>query len=108
MLAQRSVAVLLLLPLLALISVGILYWIKYGKQEKSGAGKQEIAYHKVFLALVGSGYLSMYSVWIGGIVMLLLARWYDSVFGADWVAPVAAPGQVFTTGHFLLGEASQS
>jgi protein-S-isoprenylcysteine O-methyltransferase Ste14 len=39
--------------------------------------------------------------------MLLLARWYDSVFSAEWVAPVAAPGQVLGlvalyTGSLLL------
>jgi protein-S-isoprenylcysteine O-methyltransferase Ste14 len=75
MLAQRLVAVLLLLPLLALISVSISYWSAYGKEEKRGAGKQAIAYNKLCLALVGIGYFGIWPFWLGGIVLLFIDRY---------------------------------
>jgi protein-S-isoprenylcysteine O-methyltransferase Ste14 len=74
MLPQRLVAVLLLLPLLALMAVSIRYWIAYGKQEKHGSGKRHVGYNKLFLTLMAIGYLSIWPLWVGGIVLLFLNR----------------------------------
>jgi len=78
MLPQKLVAVLLPLPLLALIFVSISYWIVYGKVEKHGSGKQHICYNRFFLTLVAIGYLGIWPFWVGGIVLLFLGRYYTA------------------------------
>lgn len=76
MLPERLTAVLLSLPLLALIIVSISYWITYGKEEKQGSGKHHIFYNRFFLTLVAIGYFGIWPLWVGGIVMLFLNRYY--------------------------------
>jgi protein-S-isoprenylcysteine O-methyltransferase Ste14 len=76
MLPERLTAVLLSLPLLALIIVSIPYWITYGKEEKQGSGKHHIFYNRFFLTLVAIGYFGIWPLWVGGIVMLFLNRYY--------------------------------
>ena len=76
MITQRVAAVLLSLPLLVLLLVTRTYWSTYGKQEKSGSRKRHIAYKKFFLALVGMGYFGIWIVWIGGIVLLFMEKYY--------------------------------
>jgi len=73
---QRLTAILLSLPLLALIFYSISYWITYGKEEKHGSGKQHISYNRFFLTLVAIGYFSIWPLWVGGIVFLFLNRYY--------------------------------
>jgi protein-S-isoprenylcysteine O-methyltransferase Ste14 len=76
MLPQRFTAVLLSVPLLALVFVSIAYWIAYGKAEKHGSGKQHIGYNKFFLILVAMGYFGIWLFWLSGIVLLFLDRYY--------------------------------
>jgi protein-S-isoprenylcysteine O-methyltransferase Ste14 len=76
MLPQRLTAVLLSLPLLALLFVSISYWIKYGRKEKHGSGKQHIGYNRFFLTLVAIGYFGIWLFWLSGIVLLFLDRYY--------------------------------
>ena len=76
MLPQRLAAVLLSLPLLALLFVSVSYWITYGREEKHGSGKQHIGYNKFFLTLVGIGYFGIWLFWLTGIVLLFLDRYY--------------------------------
>jgi protein-S-isoprenylcysteine O-methyltransferase Ste14 len=76
MLPQRLTAVLLLLPLLALIFVSISYWITYGKAERQGTDKQHIRYSKFSLALVAIGYFGIWLSWVGAIVFLFLDLYY--------------------------------
>ena len=77
LLPQRLTAVLLSLPLLALLFVSISYWITYGREEKHGSGKQHIGYNKFFLTLVAIGYFGIWLFWLSGIVLLFLDRYYD-------------------------------
>jgi protein-S-isoprenylcysteine O-methyltransferase Ste14 len=79
MLPERLTAFLLSLPLLALILVGVSYFIAYGKEEKRGSGKQHIGYNKFFLALVAIGYFGIWPLWVGGIVLLFLNRYYAAL-----------------------------
>ncbi|MBN1878286.1 MAG: isoprenylcysteine carboxylmethyltransferase family protein [Anaerolineae bacterium] len=91
MLPQRLIAVLLALPLLALISVNISYWKTYCREEKRGEGKQSIAYNKLYLALVAIGYFGIWPLWIGGMVLLFLERYYvalDVLIGAFLMIPL--------------------
>jgi len=76
LLPQRLTAVLLSLPLLALLFVSISYWITYGREEKHGSGKQHIGYNKLFLTLVAIGYFGIWLFWLSGIVLLFLDRYY--------------------------------
>jgi protein-S-isoprenylcysteine O-methyltransferase Ste14 len=76
MLPERLTAVLLSLPLLALVLVSVSYWVTYGKEEKRGSGKQCIGYNKFFLALVAIGYFGIWPFWVGGMVFLFLDRYY--------------------------------
>jgi protein-S-isoprenylcysteine O-methyltransferase Ste14 len=76
MLPQRLTAVLLSLPLLALVFVGISYWITYGREERHGSGKRLICYKKFYLTLVAIGYFGMWPLWMMGIVLLFLNRYY--------------------------------
>jgi len=78
MLSQRLTAVLLSLPLLAMILVSVRYWIEFGKGERRGGSKHHISYNKFFLALVGIGYFGVWPFWVGGIVFL---DRYHPVFG---------------------------
>jgi protein-S-isoprenylcysteine O-methyltransferase Ste14 len=77
-LPQRLTAVLLSLPLLALIFVSISYWITFGKEERHGSGKQHICYKKLFLTLVAVGYFGMWLSWVGAIVILFLDLYYTT------------------------------
>ena len=76
MLPQRLTAVLLSLPLLALLFVSISYWITYGREKKRGSGKRQIGYNKFFLTLVAIGYFGIWLFWLSGIVLLFLYRYY--------------------------------
>jgi protein-S-isoprenylcysteine O-methyltransferase Ste14 len=79
MLPQRPTAVLLSLPLLALILVSVSYWIAHGKEERRGSGKQRICYNKFFLTLVAIGYFGIWPLWVGGIVLLFLDLYYATL-----------------------------
>jgi protein-S-isoprenylcysteine O-methyltransferase Ste14 len=89
MLPQRLTAVLLSLPLLALISVSISYWITYGKEEKHGSGKQHICYNKFFLALVAVGYFGIWPSWVGAIVLLFLGLYCATFHFLTFSFPMA-------------------
>jgi protein-S-isoprenylcysteine O-methyltransferase Ste14 len=84
MLPQRIVAVLLSLPLLALVFVSISYWNTYGKEEKRGSGKQHIGYNKFFLSLVAIGFFGIWPFWLGGVVLLFLDRYYAVLDALTW------------------------
>lgn len=75
MLPQKLGAGLLTLPLLVLAFVSILYWIRYGKQEKRASDKQHIDYNKFYLTLVAIGYFGIWVFWLGGILMLFIERY---------------------------------
>lgn len=77
MLPQRLTAYLLAFPLIVLLFVSISYWIRFGRQEKAGSGKQHIVYNKFFLTLVAIGYFAIWVFWLGGIVLLYLDRYYS-------------------------------
>jgi protein-S-isoprenylcysteine O-methyltransferase Ste14 len=76
MLPQRLTAVLLSLPLLALILVSVSYWLTYRREEKHGSGKQYIGYNKFFLTLVAIGYFGIWLFWLSGIALMFLGRYY--------------------------------
>jgi protein-S-isoprenylcysteine O-methyltransferase Ste14 len=76
MLTQRLTAILLSLPLLALLFISISYWITYGREEKHSSGKQYIGYNKLFLTLVAIGYFGIWPFWLSGIVLQFLDRYY--------------------------------
>jgi len=80
MLPQRLTAVLLSVPLLAMIFVSVRCWIEFGKEERRVSGKQYISYNKFFLTLVAIGYFGIWPFWVGGIVFVFLNR-YSIVFG---------------------------
>jgi protein-S-isoprenylcysteine O-methyltransferase Ste14 len=82
-------AVLLSLPLLALIFVSISYWIAYGKEEKHGSGKQHICYNKFFLTLVAIGYFGIWLSWVGAIVFLFLDLYYTRFHFLAFSFPMA-------------------
>jgi protein-S-isoprenylcysteine O-methyltransferase Ste14 len=94
MLPQRLAAVLLSLPLLALILVSVSYWIAYGKEERRGSGKQRICYNKFFLTLVAIGYFGIWPLWVGGIVLLFLNRYYAALDFLTFSFPMASFVQV--------------
>ena len=74
MLPERLLAVLLLLPLLGIVSVGVRYWIEFGKDE-AHPGKQRINYNRFFLTLLAVGYFGLWPSWVGAIVLLSLERY---------------------------------
>ena len=64
------------MPLLTLLFVSISYWITYGMEEKHDSGKRHIGYNKLFLTLVAIGYFGIWLLWLSGIVLLFLNRYY--------------------------------
>lgn len=94
MLPQRLTAVLLSLPLLALIFVSISYWITYGRGEKHGSGKHLICYNKFFLTLVAIGYFGIWPLWVMGIVLLFLSRYYAALDFLTFTFPMASFVQI--------------
>jgi protein-S-isoprenylcysteine O-methyltransferase Ste14 len=90
MLPQRLTAVLLSLPLLALVFVSISYWITYGREEKHGSGKHLICYNKLFLVLVAIGYFGIWPLWVMGIVLLFLNRYYAALDFLTFSSPMAS------------------
>jgi protein-S-isoprenylcysteine O-methyltransferase Ste14 len=103
MLPQRLTAVLLSLPLLALMFVSISYWITYGKEEKYGAGKQRIGYNKFFLTLVAIGYFGIWPLWVGGIVLLFLNRYYAMLDLLTFSFPMASFVQIVGLAVLYVG-----
>jgi protein-S-isoprenylcysteine O-methyltransferase Ste14 len=89
MLQQRLVAVLLSLPLLALIFVSVSYWVTYGKEEKHSSGKQHIRYNKFFLTLVAIGYFGIWPSLVGAIVFLFLDLYYATFHFLVFSFPMA-------------------
>jgi protein-S-isoprenylcysteine O-methyltransferase Ste14 len=89
MLPPRVTAILLSLPLLALILVSISYWITYGKEEKRASGKQHICYDKFFLSLVAIGYFGLWLSWVGAIVLLFLDLYYAKFHFLVFSCPMA-------------------
>ncbi len=77
MLPQRLSAILLFLPLLAILLVSIRYWIDFGKEEKHNSDKQNIAYNKFYLTLLGIGFFSIWLFWLGGTGLFFLNRYYE-------------------------------
>jgi protein-S-isoprenylcysteine O-methyltransferase Ste14 len=94
MLPERLTAVLLSLPLLALVFVSVSYFITYGKEEKRNSGKQRIGYNKFFLTLVAIGYLGIWPLWVGGIVLLFLDRYYAVLDFLLFAVPMAPLVQI--------------
>ena len=94
MLPERLTAVVLSLPLLALLFVSISYWITYGKEKKRGSGKQCIDYNKFFLTLVAVGYFGIWPLWLGGIVMLFLNRYYAALDLLTFSMPMVSIVQI--------------
>jgi protein-S-isoprenylcysteine O-methyltransferase Ste14 len=94
MLPQRLTAVLLSLPLLALILVSVSYWITYSKEEKHGSSKQRIGYNKFFLTLVAIGYFGIWPLWVGGMVLLFLNRYYAALDFLTFSFPMASFVQI--------------
>jgi protein-S-isoprenylcysteine O-methyltransferase Ste14 len=78
-LPQRLAAILLSLPLLALILVSVSYWVRYGKEERHGPSKQQIRYHKFYLTLMATGYFGIWPTWVGAIVLLFLDLYYATL-----------------------------
>ena len=89
MLPQRLTAVLLSLPLLALMFVSVSYWVTYRKEEKQGSGKQHIRYNRIFLTLVAIGYFGIWPSWAGAIVFLFLDRYYATFHLLVFSSPIA-------------------
>jgi protein-S-isoprenylcysteine O-methyltransferase Ste14 len=94
MLPQRFTAVLLSLPLLALIFVSISYWITYGREEKHGSGKHLIRYDKFFLTLMAIGYFGIWPLWMMGIVLLFLNQYYATFDSLTFPFPMASFMQI--------------
>jgi protein-S-isoprenylcysteine O-methyltransferase Ste14 len=94
MLPERLTAFLLSLPLLALILVSVSYFITYGKEERHGSGKQRIGYNKFFLALVAIGYFGIWPLWVGGMVLLFLNRYYAALNFLILAIPMAPLVQI--------------
>jgi protein-S-isoprenylcysteine O-methyltransferase Ste14 len=94
MLPQRLTAVLISLPLLAIIFVSIRPWIEFGKEGRYGSNKQNIPYNKFFLVLVAVGYFSIWPLWVGGIVFLFLNRYYSTFEFAIFSLPMVSFLQV--------------
>jgi protein-S-isoprenylcysteine O-methyltransferase Ste14 len=94
MLPQRLAAVLLSLPLLALILVSISYWVTYGKGKRHGSGKQHIGYNKFFLTLVAIGYFGIWPFWVGGIILLFLNTYYAALDFLTFSFPMASFVQI--------------
>ena len=94
MLPQRLTAVLLLLPLLAVLGVGVKYFIAYERKEASGKGKQFIGYNRLFLAMVGIGYFGIYLFWLGGMALMFLDSYYTVLERLTWPALMAPAAQI--------------
>jgi len=103
MLPQRTTAVLLSLPLLAIIFVGVRYWTEFGREERRGSGKRHIPYDRFFLTLVAIGYFGIWPFWVGGIVLLFLNRYYAAVDFLTCLFPMASFVQVAGLVVFYAG-----
>ena len=87
-------AILLSLPLLALMFISIPYWLTYSKDEKRGANKQRIGYNKFFLTLVAIGYFGIWPTWVGAIIFLSLERYYATFHFLIFSFPKASIVQI--------------
>lgn len=107
MLAQRLVGVLLLLPLLAMIFVSLRYWIEFRKEERRSTDKLDLPYNRVFLTLLAIGFFGIWPFWVGGVIFLLLNRYYETfsllILSFSRVVWLQIPGLlIFCTGSLLL------
>jgi protein-S-isoprenylcysteine O-methyltransferase Ste14 len=103
MLPQIFTVCLLALPLVVLILVSILYWLRYGRQEKQGSDKQHIDYNKFFLTLVAIGYFSIWIFWLGGIVLLCMDQYFSVLVALTYPLMQTAFLQIIGFVVFYIG-----
>jgi len=77
MISQTIIAVLLSIPLITMIISSIGYWSKFRNEKRSGKAGKKTNYKKAFFYLLVVGVLCMWVSWIGGVIFLLLNRFYD-------------------------------
>ncbi len=77
MIPQIISAIFLSVPLIILISSSIPYWARFKNMDKS---PKKIQYKKKFLFLIAIGWLSIWPVWIGSVILLFLNNFYN-IFG---------------------------
>ncbi|MCK4472668.1 MAG: hypothetical protein KAW49_12890 [Anaerolineae bacterium] len=105
MIPQTIAAILLAIPLVAIVVISVPYWIEFKGSSKRGTAKQETPYNKLFLASVGLGYFCIWPFWIGGMVFLFLNKYY-TVFGfLTFSSPSALAVQVIGFLVFYAGAA---
>jgi protein-S-isoprenylcysteine O-methyltransferase Ste14 len=100
MLPETLTAVLLSLPLFAILVVGVRYWMEFRKEQARGAGKQHIGYSKLPLILLAAGYFGMWLSWVGAIVALSLERYYAAFHFLAF--PLETPPLVAITGLIVF------
>ncbi|MCK4473131.1 MAG: isoprenylcysteine carboxylmethyltransferase family protein, partial [Anaerolineae bacterium] len=98
MIHQTIAAILLAIPLVAIVVISVRYWIEFKDSSKRGTAKQETSYNKFFLSLVGLGYFCVWPFWIGGMVLLFLNRYY-SILG---FLTFSSPSTLLRIGRFAL------
>ena len=105
MIPQTIAAILLAVPVVAIVVVSVPYWIKFKDSSKRGTTKQETPYNKFFLSLVGLGYFCIWPFWIGGMVFLFLNRYYSILGFLTFSSRFALATQVIGFLIFYAGAA---
>lgn len=106
MLNRYLIASFLILPLVVMIIPSIKYWSDYRAEKRKKDRRKKADYNKAFFLLFVSGVLCMWISWIGGIVLLLSNRFYESLeaaitfTGKDLAIQIAGLS-VFCLGTFL-------
>jgi len=80
MINQTITAILLVIPIIAMIIPSIGYWREFKKEKKKGKTGKKTKYNKAFFHLFVTGVLCMWVSWVGGIIFLFLNKFY-SIFG---------------------------
>jgi protein-S-isoprenylcysteine O-methyltransferase Ste14 len=80
MISQIVNAILLFILLITMTIPSINFWLEFKNSRKSGKVAKKANYKKIFFYLLVAGVLFMWIFWIGGIIFLLLNKFY-SIFG---------------------------
>jgi protein-S-isoprenylcysteine O-methyltransferase Ste14 len=86
-----------------MIFVSVRYWIEFGREERRGAGKQDIPYNKFFLTLMAIGFFGIWPFWVGCIVFLFMNCHYTVFDFITFSSPMASFLQVVGLVIFYSG-----
>jgi protein-S-isoprenylcysteine O-methyltransferase Ste14 len=96
-------AVLLVVPLVAMIIPSIRYWSEFTKEKNKARQGKKANYNRLFFYSLVVGVLCMWIAWVGSIVLLFQNKYYSDLDRLTFPSPHEAAIQVVGFVVFYIG-----